>query len=159
MLPVAHIHSLCDHLHSFLEEHTFLNSFLYRNPCSSPNLTSTTRRHQTLMTLSSWSTIPLEEVASSAPGGYRWFQLYVYKVRTCKYGADMAPNITTVAIGLRSRIVWYVLQLTREKRDKTISPPSLLLVTENVMENACEDRNTRRYNSDIKRIWLCRYLG
>ena len=32
------------------------------------------------MTLSSWSTIPLEEVAAAAPGGYRWFQLYVYKV-------------------------------------------------------------------------------
>ena len=37
-------------------------------------------RQQTLMTLSSWSTIPLEEVAAAAPGGYRWFQLYVYKV-------------------------------------------------------------------------------
>jgi isopentenyl diphosphate isomerase/L-lactate dehydrogenase-like FMN-dependent dehydrogenase len=38
-------------------------------------------RHNTLMTLSSWSTIALEEVAASAPGGYRWFQLYVYKDR------------------------------------------------------------------------------
>mmetsp|Transcript_34036 Transcript_34036/g.46733 ORF Transcript_34036/g.46733 Transcript_34036/m.46733 type:complete len:390 (+) Transcript_34036:93-1262(+) len=35
----------------------------------------------TLMTLSSWSTTALEEVASAAPGGYRWFQLYVYKDR------------------------------------------------------------------------------
>jgi (S)-2-hydroxy-acid oxidase len=33
------------------------------------------------MTLSSWSTTPLEEVAQAAPGGYRWFQLYVYKDR------------------------------------------------------------------------------
>ena len=38
-------------------------------------------RHKTLMTLSSWSTTALEEVASAAPGGYRWFQLYVYKDR------------------------------------------------------------------------------
>lgn len=35
----------------------------------------------TLMTLSSWSTIALEEVASAAPSGLRWFQLYVYKDR------------------------------------------------------------------------------
>lgn len=35
----------------------------------------------TLMTLSSWSTLPLEEVAEAAPGGLRWFQLYVYKDR------------------------------------------------------------------------------
>lgn len=33
------------------------------------------------MTLSSWSTIALEEVAAAGPGGYRWFQLYVYKDR------------------------------------------------------------------------------
>lgn len=33
------------------------------------------------MTLSSWSTTALEEVASAAPNGYRWFQLYVYKDR------------------------------------------------------------------------------
>jgi len=33
------------------------------------------------MTLSSWSTTALEEVAAAAPGGYRWFQLYVYKDR------------------------------------------------------------------------------
>jgi len=38
-------------------------------------------RHATLMTLSSWSTIALEDVAGAAPGGYRWFQLYVYKDR------------------------------------------------------------------------------
>jgi (S)-2-hydroxy-acid oxidase len=35
----------------------------------------------TLMTLSSWSTIALEDVASAAPTGLRWFQLYVYKDR------------------------------------------------------------------------------
>lgn len=35
----------------------------------------------TLMTLSSWSTIALEEVAAAAPSGLRWFQLYVYKDR------------------------------------------------------------------------------
>jgi (S)-2-hydroxy-acid oxidase len=35
----------------------------------------------TLMTLSSWSTTALEEVAQAAPGGNRWFQLYVYKDR------------------------------------------------------------------------------
>mmetsp|Transcript_16282 Transcript_16282/g.14711 ORF Transcript_16282/g.14711 Transcript_16282/m.14711 type:complete len:397 (+) Transcript_16282:85-1275(+) len=35
----------------------------------------------TLMTLSSWSTTALEEVAAAAPSGYRWFQLYVYKDR------------------------------------------------------------------------------
>ena len=33
------------------------------------------------MTLSSWSTTALEDVAAAAPGGYRWFQLYVYKDR------------------------------------------------------------------------------
>ena len=33
------------------------------------------------MTLSSWSTTPLEEVAAAAPQGFRWFQLYVYKDR------------------------------------------------------------------------------
>uniref|UniRef100_A0A7S1TAI5 FMN hydroxy acid dehydrogenase domain-containing protein n=1 Tax=Compsopogon caeruleus TaxID=31354 RepID=A0A7S1TAI5_9RHOD len=35
----------------------------------------------TIMTLSSWSTIALEEVAAAAPGAPRWFQLYVYKDR------------------------------------------------------------------------------
>uniref|UniRef100_A0A7S2V919 FMN hydroxy acid dehydrogenase domain-containing protein n=1 Tax=Fibrocapsa japonica TaxID=94617 RepID=A0A7S2V919_9STRA len=35
----------------------------------------------TLMTLSSWSTTALEEVSDAAPGGLRWFQLYVYKDR------------------------------------------------------------------------------
>ena len=39
------------------------------------------KRLGTLMTLSSWSTLPLEEVAQAAPGGLRWFQLYVYKDR------------------------------------------------------------------------------
>ncbi|CAM9586772.1 unnamed protein product, partial [Choristocarpus tenellus] len=34
-----------------------------------------------LMTLSSWSTTPLEDVAKAAPGGVRWFQLYIYKDR------------------------------------------------------------------------------
>ena len=38
-------------------------------------------RHNTLMTLSSWSTMALEDVASVAPAGLRWFQLYVYKDR------------------------------------------------------------------------------
>lgn len=38
-------------------------------------------RHGTLMCLSSWSTTALEEVASAAPQGLRWFQLYVYKDR------------------------------------------------------------------------------
>eukprot|EP01036_Dinobryon_divergens_P032417 gene32417-42000_t len=38
-------------------------------------------RHGTLMTLSSWSTTALEEVAAAAPSGYRFFQLYVYKDR------------------------------------------------------------------------------
>jgi (S)-2-hydroxy-acid oxidase len=38
-------------------------------------------KHQTLMTLSSWSTIALEEVLSAAPEGLKWFQLYVYKDR------------------------------------------------------------------------------
>ena len=33
------------------------------------------------MTLSSWSTTSLEDVASAAPSGFRWFQLYVYKDR------------------------------------------------------------------------------
>jgi len=35
----------------------------------------------TLMTLSSWSTTSLEDVASAAPGAPRFFQLYVYKDR------------------------------------------------------------------------------
>lgn len=35
----------------------------------------------TLMTLSSWSTTALEDVAQAGgPAGKRWFQLYVYKV-------------------------------------------------------------------------------
>lgn len=35
----------------------------------------------TLMTLSSWSTTALEDVAKAGgPAGARWFQLYVYKV-------------------------------------------------------------------------------
>ena len=39
-------------------------------------------RHDTLMTLSSWSTTALEDVAAAGgPKGYRWFQLYVYKDR------------------------------------------------------------------------------
>jgi (S)-2-hydroxy-acid oxidase len=33
------------------------------------------------MTLSSWSTTSLEDVASAAPEGLRWFQLYVYRDR------------------------------------------------------------------------------
>ncbi|KAJ1425269.1 FMN-dependent dehydrogenase-domain-containing protein, partial [Ochromonadaceae sp. CCMP2298] len=37
--------------------------------------------HNTLMCLSSWSTTALEEVASAAPAGFRFFQLYVYKDR------------------------------------------------------------------------------
>jgi hypothetical protein len=56
----------------------------------SPLPLSSPRRHQTLMTLSSWSTIPLEEVASSAPGGYRWFQLYVYKVGTIRAAVEIS---------------------------------------------------------------------
>eukprot|EP01084_Bolivina_argentea_P302689 522518_1 len=35
----------------------------------------------TLMCLSSWSTVSLEDVAEAVPGGYRWFQLYVAKNR------------------------------------------------------------------------------
>ena len=35
----------------------------------------------TLMTLSTVSSVPLEEVAASAPGGARWFQLYCYERR------------------------------------------------------------------------------
>lgn len=35
----------------------------------------------TCMVLSSWSTTSMEEVAQGAPGGLRWFQLYVYKDR------------------------------------------------------------------------------
>lgn len=39
-------------------------------------------RTNTLMTLSSWSTVPLETVAAAnGPNGNRWFQLYVYKDR------------------------------------------------------------------------------
>lgn len=38
-------------------------------------------KHGTLMTLSSWSTIALEEVYEAAPKGLKWFQLYVYKDR------------------------------------------------------------------------------
>jgi (S)-2-hydroxy-acid oxidase len=35
----------------------------------------------TLMTLSSWSTTSIEDVAKADPKGLRWFQLYVYKDR------------------------------------------------------------------------------
>jgi len=38
-------------------------------------------RHNTLMTLSSWSTTALEDVQAAAPKGLKWFQLYVYKDR------------------------------------------------------------------------------
>lgn len=38
-------------------------------------------RTNTLMTLSSWSTISLEDVAAAAPQCIRWFQLYIYKDR------------------------------------------------------------------------------
>jgi (S)-2-hydroxy-acid oxidase len=34
-----------------------------------------------IMTLSSWSTTSIEQVAKAAPGAPRWFQLYVYKDR------------------------------------------------------------------------------
>jgi len=40
------------------------------------------RRQNTLMTLSSWCTTSLEEVAEAAPGAFRWFQLYVYRYIT-----------------------------------------------------------------------------
>lgn len=39
-------------------------------------------RHNSLMTLSSLSTVSMEEVAASAPSGLRWYQLYVYKDRS-----------------------------------------------------------------------------
>uniref|UniRef100_A0A7R9UGG8 FMN hydroxy acid dehydrogenase domain-containing protein n=1 Tax=Pinguiococcus pyrenoidosus TaxID=172671 RepID=A0A7R9UGG8_9STRA len=39
------------------------------------------RKKGALMTLSSWSTLSLEEVAEEAPDSFRWFQLYVYKDR------------------------------------------------------------------------------
>lgn len=35
----------------------------------------------TLMTLSSWATTSIEDVAEAAPNGLRWFQLYVYNDR------------------------------------------------------------------------------
>ena len=38
-------------------------------------------KSRTLMTLSSWSTTSLEEVAQADRRGLRWFQLYVYKDR------------------------------------------------------------------------------
>jgi len=38
-------------------------------------------RHGTLMTLSSWSTLSIEDVAQACPSSLRWFQLYVYKDR------------------------------------------------------------------------------
>ncbi len=34
------------------------------------------------MTLSSWSTTSLEDVAQAAPNGLKWFQLYVYNDRS-----------------------------------------------------------------------------
>lgn len=37
--------------------------------------------HNTIMTLSSWSTMALEDVMAAAPVGPKWFQLYVYKDR------------------------------------------------------------------------------
>ena len=37
------------------------------------------------MTLSSWSTASMEEVAAAAPDGYRWFQLYVYRYAPSTY--------------------------------------------------------------------------
>jgi len=40
-----------------------------------------TAKHGTIMTLSSWSTLALEDVMAAAPQGPKWFQLYVYKVR------------------------------------------------------------------------------
>jgi isopentenyl diphosphate isomerase/L-lactate dehydrogenase-like FMN-dependent dehydrogenase len=40
-------------------------------------------RQNTLMTLSSWSTTAVEDVAAAAPGP-KWFQLYVYKDRCAR---------------------------------------------------------------------------
>jgi (S)-2-hydroxy-acid oxidase len=39
-------------------------------------------RLNTLMCISSWSTMSLEEAAAACPEGLRWFQLYVYKDRS-----------------------------------------------------------------------------
>ena len=33
------------------------------------------------MTLSSWATCSIEDVCNAAPGGLRWFQLYIYRDR------------------------------------------------------------------------------
>ena len=61
--------------------------------------------------LSSWATTSLEDVANAAPGGLRWFQLYIYKDRNivldlvrraekCGYQA-IAVTVDTPILGQR----------------------------------------------------------
>lgn len=71
------------------------------------------------MTLSSWSTTALEDVAAAAPKGLRWFQLYVYKDRAVTldlikraeragYKA-LAVTVDTPALGRREVKNYYFL--------------------------------------------------
>lgn len=60
----------------------------------------------TLMTLSSWSTTALEEVATAGgPAGARWFQLYVYKV----------PQVHDTSVGY-THLTYTVMQWNRCRR-------------------------------------------
>jgi hypothetical protein len=103
-------------LHPLPKFHSTLLTFVsppsrsHTSPSSYPHCT-VLHRHQTLMTLSSWSTIPLEEVASSAPGGYRWFQLYVYKVLTCY----LMPIITSAIVIVTLSVVKMIQPLSSER--------------------------------------------
>ncbi|XP_065057784.1 2-Hydroxyacid oxidase 1-like [Rhopilema esculentum] len=65
----------------------------------------------TCMMLSSWATTSIEDVANAAPGGLRWFQLYIYKDRNivldlvrraekCGYKA-IAVTVDTPILGQR----------------------------------------------------------
>jgi len=68
---------------------------------------------KTLMILSSWSTVCLEDVMQAAPQGLKWFQLYVYKDRVvtldlikraeaCGYKA-LAITVDTPVLGRREQ--------------------------------------------------------
>ncbi len=86
------------------------------------------------MTLSSWSTTALEDVASAAPSGLRWFQLYVYKDRVVTldlikraeragYKA-FAVTVDTPALGRRE--VRYVGRIDTRIIKSTIIGPSYI---------------------------------
>ena len=76
------------------------------------------------MVLSSWSTCSIEDVNNAAPGGLRWFQLYIYKDRSVvldlvkraeKAGYKaLAVTVDTPILGQRRNDVRYKFALPSE---------------------------------------------